>query len=134
MPSWPALRGKVVAFRRREGVPCSSRSSKSEILVYSSGVYFQESNRDADDADFKAAEFLKLFIPTQHRIGVKVTSYADVGCGAGALTAKIVSGLRDAGLDLETAAGYDVSPHVARLGHESARFVNVDFLPLRRTG
>lgn len=95
--------------------------------VYSSGVYFQESNRGADDADFKAAEFLKLFIPTQHRIGVKVTSYADVGCGAGALTAKIVSGLRDAGLDLETAAGYDVSPHVARLGHESVRFVNVDF-------
>jgi len=34
MPSWPALRGKVVAFRRREGVPCSSRSSKSEILVH----------------------------------------------------------------------------------------------------
>ena len=33
MPSWPALRGKVLAFRRREGVPCSSRSSKSEILV-----------------------------------------------------------------------------------------------------
>ena len=33
MPSWPALRGKVVAFRRRNGVPCSSRSSKSEILV-----------------------------------------------------------------------------------------------------
>ena len=33
MPSWPALRGKVIAFRRREGVPCSSRSSKSEILV-----------------------------------------------------------------------------------------------------
>ena len=36
MPSWPALRGKVLAFRRREGVPCSSRSSKSEILVYGS--------------------------------------------------------------------------------------------------
>ena len=35
MPSWPALRGKVIAFRRREGVPCSSRSSKSEILVKS---------------------------------------------------------------------------------------------------
>ena len=33
MPSWPALRGKVLAFRRREGVPCSSRSSKSEILA-----------------------------------------------------------------------------------------------------
>ncbi len=35
MPSWPALRGKVVAFRRRERVPCWSRSSKLEILVYS---------------------------------------------------------------------------------------------------
>ena len=33
MPSWPALRGKVVAFRRRERVPCWSRSSKLEILV-----------------------------------------------------------------------------------------------------
>ena len=33
MPSWPALRGKVLAFRRREGVPCSSWSSKSEIPV-----------------------------------------------------------------------------------------------------
>ena len=32
MPSWPALRGKVVAFRRRERVPCWSRSSKLEIL------------------------------------------------------------------------------------------------------
>ena len=35
MPSWPALRGKVVAFGRRQGVPCSSRSSKSEILAKS---------------------------------------------------------------------------------------------------
>ena len=33
MPSWPALRGKVLAFRRREGVPCSSQSYKSEILA-----------------------------------------------------------------------------------------------------
>ena len=33
MPSWPALRGKVVAFRRRERVPCWSRSSKLEILA-----------------------------------------------------------------------------------------------------
>ena len=31
-PSWLALRGKVVAFRRRQGVPCWSRSSKLEIL------------------------------------------------------------------------------------------------------
>ena len=33
MPSWPALRGQVGAFGRRQGVPCSSRSSKSEILA-----------------------------------------------------------------------------------------------------
>ena len=36
MPSWPALRGKVVAFRRRERVPCWSRSSKLEIWVCTS--------------------------------------------------------------------------------------------------
>ena len=32
MPSWPSSRGKVVAFRRREGVTCWSRSSKLAIL------------------------------------------------------------------------------------------------------
>ena len=42
MPSWPALRGKVVAFRRREGAPCSSRSSKSEILIEDNGIGFDE--------------------------------------------------------------------------------------------
>ena len=45
MPSWPALRGKVLAFRRREGVPCSSRSSKSEILVYLRGLVLGEQGR-----------------------------------------------------------------------------------------
>ena len=33
MPSWPSSRGKVVAFRRREGVTCWSRSPKLEILA-----------------------------------------------------------------------------------------------------
>ena len=37
MPSWPALRGKVVAFRRRERVPCWSRSSKLELRWYPRG-------------------------------------------------------------------------------------------------
>ena len=40
MPSWPALRGKVVAFRRRERVPCWSRSSKLEILAKLNGKIF----------------------------------------------------------------------------------------------
>lgn len=94
---------------------------------YSSGGYFQDPARGAEDADFKAAEFLKLFLAARTRLGIDVTSYIDVGCGSGALTTKVASGLLDTGLGVKIAKGYDVSPHVTRLGHEWVRFVNADF-------
>ncbi len=58
---------------------------------YSSGGYFQDPARGAEDADFKAAEFLKLFLAARTRLGIDVTSYIDVGCGSGALTTKVAS-------------------------------------------
>ena len=94
---------------------------------YSSGDYFQDTARGAEDADFKAAEFLKLFLAVRERLGIEVSSYIDVGCGSGALTTKVASGLLDAGLGVKVAKGYDVSPHVAGLEHEQVRFVSEDF-------
>ncbi len=53
---------------------------------------------------------------------------ADVGCGSGAATIGVVSGLTALGFTVTEAVGYDVSPHVAALRHPQVRFVHDDFV------
>ena len=95
--------------------------------LYSSGTYFSDASRHREDAEFKAANFVKVLLPFVKRSHVVITSYADVGCGAG-LAAKIVADtLRKEGFGLVSASGYDVSPHVQDIRHEGVEYVYADF-------
>jgi hypothetical protein len=71
---------------------------------YETGEY----DVDFGDDQFKAEQVLRLlsFIPDR----MKITSYADVGCGNGGTFAGIYDGLVRQGCTLQRAAGYDIIP------------------------
>ena len=93
--------------------------------VYTQGEYFSDPLRHSEDAIFKATAFLDLL--GSHRSLLNIRTYADVGCGSGTATIAVVEGLRSRGVALTEATGYDVSPHVKALSHNSVRFVHGTF-------
>ena len=101
--------------------------SSTADSLYTSGEYFADPTRGSGDASFKAQQFLRAFLPVASGIRGHIRSYADVGCGSGTLTIAISEALVAAGFTLQTAKGYDVSPHVERLSHPAVSFVNADF-------
>jgi len=95
MPSWPALRGKALAFRRREGVPCSSRSSKSEILVNNCAVAYAN-----DPAKFRCVRVVGEFSDAKARFIrrlVESTNPDLLMLPAGFARDKLLSPLQDVG-------------------------------------
>jgi len=90
--------------------------------AYTKGEYFSDVHRHSEDAVFKATSFLDLFFSRVNLLNVR--TYADVGCGSGAATIAVAEGFRRRGLALDEATGYDVSPHVRGLSHNSVRFVH----------
>jgi SAM-dependent methyltransferase len=95
--------------------------------VYSGGDYFQDCQRHSEDAEFKAHNFLKLFLRTMDAARSRIRSYVDVGCGSGDIVKIVSCGLKDAGFSLTRVEGYDVSPHVGSLSHKEIRFVQGNF-------
>lgn len=95
--------------------------------LYSSGKYFEDPGRFAEDADFKVTQFLKLLSRWKGRAPVEVRSCIDVGCGSGDVAAKLAAGLREHGFSLDSVKGYDVSPHVSEIRRPGVRFVHADF-------
>lgn len=94
---------------------------------YETGTYYSLHADYDRDAPYKVRDFLKLFLPYAARKGVKVRSFADVGCGGGGAAVTLARGLREAGHPVETARGYEVSPHVTQLRHELVEFRHEDF-------
>lgn len=93
--------------------------------VYSSGEYFADPERHAEDAEFKAEEFAKLLSANP---GLGIRSIADVGCGSGAPTIAVVKRMQQAHYHLTYVTGYDVSPHIEAVRHSFIRFVHGDFV------
>jgi SAM-dependent methyltransferase len=95
--------------------------------MYESGEYFQDPRRHAGDAAFKANSFLSVLERACAAYRVHIDSYADVGSGSGDVTQIVARGLRARGFTLQTARGYDVSPHVRNLQGDGVEFLNADF-------
>ncbi|GGM20580.1 class I SAM-dependent methyltransferase [Dactylosporangium sucinum] len=94
---------------------------------YGSGEYYERNAGYDLDGPFKARDMLRVLHPVLAQHGYKVRSFADVGCGGGRSTKAILDGLVDAGHPVETALGYEVSPHVLGLRHEGVEFRHEDF-------
>jgi SAM-dependent methyltransferase len=94
---------------------------------YSRGLYFADSHRHGEDADFKAGNFLRLFLRFAQRHRLNITSFADVGCGSGDIAKIIADSLRANGMDLQKARGYDVSPHVLDMNQDGVEYIHADF-------
>lgn len=94
---------------------------------YQSGTYFNTHEDPDQDSPFKAAAFEQLWNKIIARKPLRVTSYADVGCGGGATTVLIADGLARQGSELEHIAGYDISPHVLTLRRQNVNFHFADF-------
>lgn len=96
--------------------------------VYTSGSYFADPTRHADDAAFKATTFVALFRRTIAPALLAAGSYVDIGCGSGDAVSLVAKGLRDAGYAITSVRGYDVSPHVTALAAvPDVEFVHGDF-------
>ncbi|MBI5629264.1 MAG: methyltransferase domain-containing protein [Elusimicrobia bacterium] len=91
---------------------------------YSSGRYFEDRRRHEEDAEFKARNFAELFKRVAARRGLRVDSYADVGCGSGAAARNVARLLAGQGIVLKSVKGYDVSPHVREMHVEGVELVH----------
>lgn len=94
---------------------------------YSSGEYFSDHRRYADDAPFKAQGFLNLFLRFSTLNSLRINSLIDVGCGSGEVVAILKTRLEENGFDLKTVKGYDVYPGVENLTREGIDYVRADF-------
>jgi SAM-dependent methyltransferase len=94
---------------------------------YSTGDYFSDPTRHSADADFKATNFLKVFLPFAKRNNLQIESIVDVGCGTGDVVKKIADKLASHGFERLKAKGYDVSPHVLNTRHEGVEYILGDF-------
>jgi SAM-dependent methyltransferase len=96
---------------------------------YTSGDYFTSTDKHSEDAAFKTQNFIKLFRKVGERNGAiaEIKSYADVGCGSGAVVKLLSRSLRETGVDLQVVKGYDIAPHVQNLHHDDIEFRRQDF-------
>lgn len=96
-------------------------------VEYRDGSYFAYHDRHSEDAEFKAEAFLRFFIPLAQQRQWRVSSYVDVGCGAGRTVELVAKGLRANHFNVATVKGYDVSPHVNDLVSKEVQFIQGDF-------
>ena len=95
--------------------------------IYSSGNYFEDPNKFSRDAQYKADNFLKIFLGFARQYNITIHSCVDVGCGSGDITKIISSSLKKEGFNFDIMKGYDVSPHVQTIRHKEVEFVHGDF-------
>ena len=97
---------------------------------YWSGKYHDTLASPDQDTPFKIDAFLRLWRRAATARPIRLSSYADVGCGSGGMMRGIAAGLCDDGHPLATPVGYEISPHGATLTGPDARFVHGDFLEI----
>ena len=100
---------------------------KSVDPIYSSGKYFEDPNKYCKHAQYKADNFLKIFLRFVRQYNITIHSCVDVGCGSGDIIKIISSSLKEKGFTLDIIKGYDISPHVQTIRHEEIEFVHGDF-------
>jgi SAM-dependent methyltransferase len=105
----------------------AAQSGSIIIPSYQSGDYYATHKDPEQDSPFKVDAFLKVWRSLTQRRGIRVRSYADVGCGGGGVASLIRQHLMADGESLDAVAGYDVSPHVLSLRHEGVDFYYGDF-------
>ena len=101
----------------------TARAGSKVDPCYSTVEYFSDPQRHSEDADFKADNFLKVFLRSTRLNNLKVSSIADVGCGSGDIVKRIAESLRISGFNLEKIRGNDVSPHVRNIRHAGVEFI-----------
>lgn len=94
---------------------------------YRGGEYFTDPRRHSEDSQFKANNFLRLFLQFARQTDLTITSYVDVGCGSGDIVKIVADSLRESGFNLVTVKAYDVSPHVKNISNEGVEYVHGDF-------
>jgi SAM-dependent methyltransferase len=94
---------------------------------YSSGDYFEDSGRHSEDAEFKAGNFVSLFLRFAEQNKLTIQSLVDVGCGSGRVVKIIADTLKSKGYDPLEVKGYDVSPHVRHIENEGVEYIHADF-------
>lgn len=97
------------------------------VSPYTSGAYFDDPHKHAEDAEFKVRCFLEIFLPLAKQYDWKIDSYVDVGCGSGDVAKLLLKSLRDAGYREVSAKAYDISPHVQQFKEEGVEFICGDF-------
>jgi len=108
----------------------SKNTSREGLKIdprYSTGDYFSDPQRHSGDAEFKSANFLKIFLPFVKRNNLRIGSLVDVGCGTGDVVKKIADSLVSNGFDSVKVTGYDVSPHVQNIRHSGVEYILGDF-------
>jgi len=97
------------------------------IDPYKTGLYFNDSNRHSEDAEFKVAAIWRVLSPILQIEKISISSYADVGCGSGEVIKMMSKLLEDSGFILKKITGFDVSPHVVNLKTGNITFFQEDF-------
>jgi len=96
--------------------------------MYSEGTYFENPNRHSEDADYKVGAIKSVLFGYLKQNKIKVSSYADIGCGAGVIVKKISIELEKEFNRLEKIKGFDISPHVNNIVTDGRiKFENADF-------
>lgn len=88
---------------------------------YKTGSYFANPRRHGGDGAFKAEHCWNLL--SRLNIGIPIRRYADVGCGSGDATRRMVE-LLSSKDRLDRAVGLDISPHVSDLSDDSIEFIH----------
>ena len=96
--------------------------------TYSNGNYFSDAQRFSSDAQFKAANFVDLFLRFKTNYSsIPCNSFVDVGCGSGDVIKLIADALRANGMNTTRFSAYDVSPHVLNVKNEGINYHMGDF-------
>lgn len=95
--------------------------------IYSEGTYFKDPNRHIEDTELKVIALKKIIFPFLLENNVKITTYADIGCGSGEIVKLLGKEMKKKFSSLESVRGYDISPHVSKLKSNDVTFCFQDF-------
>lgn len=100
--------------------------NSSPLGSYASGAYARDAAPYNDD-QFKVDEFFNVFDRAAPEFNVALSSYVDIGCMRGGITAGVAAGLRTRNHSLVQTYGYDVSPEVLNNRQPGITFRQGDF-------
>ncbi len=95
--------------------------------MYSQGIYFEDPNRHSEDAPYKVISIKKILFKYLKEHKKQILSYADIGCGSGAIIKLLSNELKLNFNELQLVKGFDISPHVNNLFVDGIDFSCQDF-------